>query len=89
VVYVVDKNGTVTMRPVQLGPLTGSLRVIQSGLSPQDRVIIGGIQRAMPGQKVRVKQGKILPSGSSEPDAAAPQVAPASTATAVAPASKS
>jgi RND family efflux transporter MFP subunit len=89
VVYVVDKNGTVTMRPVQLGPLTGSLRVIQSGLSPQDRVIIGGIQRAMPGQKVRVKQGKILPSGSSEPNAAAPQVAPASTATAVAPATKS
>lgn len=80
VVYVVDKNGTVTMRPVQLGPLTGSLRVIQSGLSPQDQVIIGGIQRAMPGQKVKVRKGKILPSP-AEPDAAPAQVAPASTAT--------
>ena len=81
VVYVVDKNGTVTMRPVQLGPLTGNLRVVRSGLSPQDQVIIGGIQRAMPGQKVKVRKGKIMPPGSSEPDVAPPQVAPASTAT--------
>jgi RND family efflux transporter MFP subunit len=81
VVYVVDKNGTVTMRPVQLGPLTGSLRVIQSGLSPQDQVVIGGIQRAMPGQKVKVRKGKIMPPTAAEPDAAPPQIAPASTAT--------
>jgi len=69
------------MRPVQLGPLTGSLRVVRSGLSPQDQVIIGGIQRAMPGQKVKVRKGKIMPPGSSEPDVAPLQVAPASTAT--------
>ena len=82
VVYVVDKKDMVTMRPVQLGPLNGDLRVIRSGLAPQDRVIIGGIQRAMPGQKVKVRKGKILPSASaSEPDAAAPQPAPASAAT--------
>ena len=81
VVYVVDKKDMVMMRPVQLGPLNGNLRVVRSGLSPQDRVIIGGIQRAMPGQKVRVRKGQIAPPTASEPDAAAPQPAPASAAT--------
>ena len=84
VVYVVDRKDTVAMRPVQLGPLTGNLRVIRSGLSLQDRVIIGGIQRAMPGQKVKVRKGRIMPPASSEPDVSPPQIAPASTATLVA-----
>jgi hypothetical protein len=35
----------------------------------------------MPGQKVKVRTGKIMPPGSSEPDVAPLQVAPASTAT--------
>ena len=82
VVYVVDKQGMVAMRPVQLGPLDGSLRVIRSGLGPQDQVVIGGIQRAMPGQKVRIKKGRILPSAAtSGTDAPPPQAAPASAAT--------
>ena len=81
VVYVVDKKDMVTMRPVQLGPLNGNLRVIRGGLSPQDRVIIGGIQRAMPGQKVRVRKGKIAAPTASEPDSSAPQPAPSSAAT--------
>jgi len=79
---VVDKQGMVAMRPVVLGPLDGSLRVIRSGLSPQDQVIIGGIQRAMPGQKVKLRKGQIAPSattaGASPPP---PQPAPASEAT--------
>jgi RND family efflux transporter MFP subunit len=81
VVYVVDKQGTVAMRPVQLGPIDGGLRVIRSGLGPRDRVVIGGIQRAMPGQKVKTRKGQIaltMPAGS---DAPPPQPAPASTAT--------
>lgn len=81
VVYVVDKQGTVTMRPVQLGPLDGSLRVIRSGLSSQDQVVIGGIQRAMPGQKVKVRKGKILPAAASSASGEPTQQAPASAAT--------
>lgn len=83
VVYTVDRQGTVAMRPVQLGPLTGNLRVIRSGLSPQDQVVIGGIQRAMPGQKVKVRRGRIAPPTTSEPDAQPSQPAPASAATPV------
>jgi RND family efflux transporter MFP subunit len=83
VVYVVDRQGTMTMRPVQLGPLDGSLRVIRSGLAAQDKVVIGGIQRAMPGQKVKTRMGKILPAAAaSGSDSAPPQSAPASAATA-------
>jgi len=83
VVYVVDRTGTVTVRPVQLGPLNGSLRVIRSGVTPQDQVIIGGLQRAMPGQKVKTKKGRIAPPTTSEPDAPAPQAPPPTVATSV------
>jgi RND family efflux transporter MFP subunit len=81
VVYIVDRQGTVTMRPVQLGPLDGNLRVVRSGLAPQDQVVIGGIQRAMPGQKVKVRKGRIASATTSQPDVPPPQPAPASTAT--------
>ena len=83
VLYVVDKTNTVTVRPVQLGPLNGNLRVIRSGVGPQDQVIIGGIQRAMPGQKVKPKKGRIAAPTTSEPDAQAPQAPPPSAATSV------
>lgn len=81
VVYVVDRQDTVAVRPVQLGPLDGSLRVIRSGLGPQDRVIIGGLQRAMPGQKVKPRKGRITATPAPGPSAAPPQAAPASAAT--------
>ncbi len=59
IVYVVAKDGTVEARTVETGPLSGSLRVIRSGIARGDRVIIGGIQRARPGQKVTATAGKI------------------------------
>lgn len=80
VVYTVAPNGAVMVRPVELGPLTGNLRVIRSGLSPQDKVIIGGLQRAMPGQKVKPRAGRIPPPATTEPDGRPAEPAPASTA---------
>ena len=59
VVYVVAKDGTVGAKPVQLGPLANGLRVVRSGLTPDDRVIINGLQRARPGQKVTAQNGTI------------------------------
>ena len=52
IVMVVDAEGTVSPRPVTLGALHKGLRVVKSGLSPDDRVIVNGIQRARPGAKV-------------------------------------
>jgi len=52
IVMVVDAEGTVSPRPVRLGSLHKGLRVVKEGLSPDDRVIVLGIQRARPGAKV-------------------------------------
>ncbi|WHU02276.1 efflux RND transporter periplasmic adaptor subunit [Sphingomonas sp. NIBR02145] len=59
IVFVVDKTNTVTARPVQTGPLQGSLRVIRSGLNKDDRVVIDGAQRARPGVKVTPQPGQV------------------------------
>lgn len=61
-VLTVAADGTVTPRPVRLGPLTEGLRVVRSGLTPQDRVIIGGLHRARPGTRVTAEPGRIGPS---------------------------
>ncbi len=70
IVYVVDKSGTMIAHPVQTGALRGDLRVILSGISRDDRVVIGGAQRARPGQKVTPQPGRIAPgagAGSAPP----------------------
>jgi RND family efflux transporter MFP subunit len=52
---VVNKDDIVEQRYVQLGELSGSLRVILSGLSADHRVVIGDLWRAAPGTKVTPK----------------------------------
>jgi membrane fusion protein, multidrug efflux system len=49
---VVDKDNVVQQRTVQTGQLEGSLRVISSGITPDELVVISGNQKAVPGQKV-------------------------------------
>jgi RND family efflux transporter MFP subunit len=61
-VLTVAPDGTVAPRPVQLGPLVEGLRVVRTGLDPDDRVIIGGLHRARPGARVTAEQGRIGPS---------------------------
>ncbi|WP_174309428.1 efflux RND transporter periplasmic adaptor subunit [Afipia clevelandensis] len=51
-VLVVNGENIVEQRKVVTGPLDGDLRVIESGLKPDDRVVIAGLLRAIPGQKV-------------------------------------
>jgi len=38
--------------PVTIGALDGTMRVIEKGLKPDDRVIVAGLLQAVPGQKV-------------------------------------
>lgn len=49
---VVDKDNVVQQRPVELGQREGTLRVIEKGVGAGDRVIVSGLLRAIPGQKV-------------------------------------
>ena len=56
---VVDKDDVVQQRTVTTGAQVGALRVIATGLQPDDRVVISGLQRAVPGQKVAPKASEI------------------------------
>jgi len=51
-VLVVNQDNVVEQRKVDAGQVVGDLRVIESGLGKDDRVIVGGIMRAIPGEKV-------------------------------------
>jgi RND family efflux transporter MFP subunit len=73
--FTVAPDGTVVPKPVELGPVTDDdLRVIRSGITADDVVIINGLLRARPGQKVTPEQGTIgapaAPPGSAQPAAA-------------------
>ena len=59
IVMTVAPDGTVVPKQVAIGDLRGSLRVIRSGLAPNDRVIIDGIPHALPGTKVAPQDGAI------------------------------
>ncbi|OAF13357.1 efflux transporter periplasmic adaptor subunit [Bradyrhizobium centrolobii] len=56
---VVGKDNTVEQRKVQIGPVDNGLRVIESGLQPDDRVVIAGLLRVIPGQKIDPQATKI------------------------------
>jgi RND family efflux transporter MFP subunit len=58
-VLVVNVDSVVEQRKVQTGPLEGELRVIETGLKPDDRIVIAGLLRAIPGQKVDPQLQKI------------------------------
>jgi RND family efflux transporter MFP subunit len=59
---VVNSENVVEQRKVRTGQAEGDLRVIESGLKPDDRVVIAGLLRAIPGQKVDPQLQKIEPS---------------------------
>jgi len=86
VALVVAADGTVVPRVLQLGPLVDGLRVVRSGLKPDDRIIIEGVQRARPGTKVTPKPGTIVPpapgTGPVVPAVVEPPASSASVATA-------
>ena len=52
IVYVLGSDNTVSARPIELGPLNGGMRVIRSGLTGEELVIVSGLQRVVPGAKV-------------------------------------
>jgi RND family efflux transporter MFP subunit len=51
-VLVVNKEDVVEQRKVAIGPQVNELRVIDTGLNADDRVVVAGVLRAVPGQKV-------------------------------------
>ena len=81
IVLTVGKDGTVGAKPVETGPLLGDLRVIRSGLTRADRVVVQGVQFAMPGAKVKTRATQIHASQAIDAKAASPSSPSASQAT--------
>ena len=61
IVRLVGKDDKLVQRVVQTGPVVDGLRVIRSGLGPDDLVVIAGAQSARPGAKVQVKRIRVTP----------------------------
>jgi membrane fusion protein, multidrug efflux system len=57
IVLTVSKDGIVVPKLVVPGDARGAMRIIRTGLSPDDRVVIDGLVYAAPGAKVAVKDG--------------------------------
>jgi len=65
---VVGPDNVVQRRVVTTGVRDGQLRVIESGLKPDDWVVTEGVQRAFPGAKVDPQRGRLA---LAEPEAPA------------------
>ncbi|MEN7549692.1 efflux RND transporter periplasmic adaptor subunit [Rapidithrix thailandica] len=60
IVFVVTDSNQVQAKPVQLGPLYNKdLRIVRSGLNPEDQLITGNILKIRPGMKVTPEDRKI------------------------------
>jgi multidrug efflux system membrane fusion protein len=59
IVFTVADDGTVGTKRVEIGPLLDGSRIVRTGLAPSDRIVVDGLQRARPGQKVTAESVKI------------------------------
>ncbi|RUV80308.1 efflux transporter periplasmic adaptor subunit, partial [Mesorhizobium sp. M1A.F.Ca.IN.020.32.1.1] len=53
VVYEVGQDGSVMTKPVRLGPRLHGYRVIRSGMTGEETIIVNGLMRVRPGVKVK------------------------------------
>jgi RND family efflux transporter MFP subunit len=63
-VLVIDANNTAVQKYVTLGPvIDDNLRVIRDGIAADDRIVVNGLMRVRPGQKVTPQEQGAGPSG--------------------------
>lgn len=75
-VYVLGKDNKVSPRPIETGPAVEGLRVVKSGLTAGDLVVINGITRLQPGQVVQPNRVKLTPRAADTAPKAVPLSAP-------------
>jgi RND family efflux transporter MFP subunit len=68
----VDDKNVVQFHRIKTGALTGTFRIIEEGIGPDDWVIVNGLQRARPGATVKPNQQQV----EAPPQEAAPSPAP-------------
>lgn len=67
IVMTVSEDGTVAPKPIRPGPMFDGLRIVRSGLTAEDRIVINGLMRARPGAKVTPQPGEIKAAGEARP----------------------
>ena len=55
-VLAVDEDSKVVLQRVEIGSVDKGMRVILKGITPQDDIIVDGLQNATPGSKVTVQK---------------------------------
>jgi RND family efflux transporter MFP subunit len=78
-VWVVDGDNRVRYRQVTCGTLHDGLRVVTEGLTPADRVIVHGVQRARPDIVVEPEEQTIAPPPNDGQSPTAPMASAAAT----------
>jgi membrane fusion protein, multidrug efflux system len=76
-VYLLNKDQTVTVQKVRLGPSSGDRVAIEDGLSPGDRVVIDGADKLRNGAKVAPRDTNGALVGGGAPGAGGPAAASA------------
>jgi RND family efflux transporter MFP subunit len=66
VVYVVGEDNVVQMKPVRPGPRIDGYRVVRTGLTGKETIVINGLMRVRPGTKV-TPQMTTLPAARERP----------------------
>ena len=61
VVLTVGPDGKVKQKVVVTGPVVEGLRVVRSGLTPDDQVIVSGQSKVRPGQPARTQMMQVTP----------------------------
>ena len=69
-VAVVDADNKIAFRTVTMGPRTGSLWVVETGLKGDERVVVAGLQRVREGMVVSAKPAPPEPEGTAAGPAA-------------------
>jgi membrane fusion protein, multidrug efflux system len=78
---VVNDKNIVEQRPVEVGEVADDgLRIIKGGLKPEDRVVVTGSQRAIPGNVVKPVEAGLVPGAAAAPSTPTPAPAAASNA---------
>jgi RND family efflux transporter MFP subunit len=73
---VADPSNITEYRPVKAGELVGDLRVIESGLNGDERIIVNGLQMARPGGPVTPQEENKASGGASHKNDRTEKVSP-------------
>src|ERR1700751_3064278 len=58
-VYVIDSKNIAQLRHVTIGPMADGLRVVKSGLKPDDVIVVNGILKVRPNSAVKPENGSM------------------------------